>query len=257
MTEKRKKSKPGDKVIDLSISDFVTKNDNKKWLSPPTFRHSNKATKACTICGRRGHTKLKCPLFNEYSGIPTCQQTTKMQISQKLSLPHAFVSGELSQTDKREVIKSYKSSMAAALVIHNRFPKNGTFVYECTLFGKQKLKPLQEKCLLEFAVVQHLLVQNQNRVIVNELIEDLSVLSANPLKIEYQNNNNNTDSNNLGHINFMQQQVLPSPSNAFLSNAYNRIHETNQLIRSSSMLPDLSQEAYSPHSDLLNQMKEL
>ena len=139
-------------------------------------------TKTCTICGRRGHQKLHCELFTPFQGVPISDIDLRNNIAKKIGLLNAYKNDVLRVDDNRQTITSYRCTGAVAVVIHKRYHNNGQFLYECTLFGKQSLSPTLEKCILEYHIVQKLLLQNKSRVIINKLIEDLSRLCDYPVE---------------------------------------------------------------------------
>ena len=122
---------------------------------------------------------MHCELFTPFQGVPICDSNLRNNIAKKIGLLNAYKNDVLRVDDKRQIITSYSCTKAAAVVIHKRYHNNGQFLYECTLFGKQCLSPILHKCILEYHIIQKLLLHNKSRVIINELIEDLSTLSDN------------------------------------------------------------------------------
>ena len=88
-----------------------------------------------------------------------------------------------------------------------------------SLEQKIQLKPVLDKCLMDYGIVQTLLLHNQGRVIVNELTKDLLALAANTQATKYVIFNVNIENKNLHH-----PHVIPSPTNVFVNNMYNNIY---------------------------------
>ena len=235
-------------------------NTGTKIHKPPTFRHSQQSTKSCTICGRRGHQKMHCELFTPFQGVPICDSNLRNNIAKKIGLLNAYKNDVLRVDDNREIITSYTCTKAAAVVIHKRYHNNGQFLYECTLFGKQNLFPILNKCILEYHIIQKLLLQNKSRVIINELIEDLSTLSDN--RTDLYNSAGNI------HQHFTTARMLPPPhlsnrdliiQNSILSHAH---LPTNPFSLSQAILPQMlpnisEQEQISYSSPTQNDDKDI
>ena len=186
---------------------------------------------------------MHCELFTPFQGVPISDIDLRNNIAKKIGLLNAYKNDVLRVDDNRQTITSYRCTGAVAVVIHKRYHNNGQFLYECTLFGKQSLSPTLEKCILEYHIVQKLLLQNKSRVIINELIEDLSTLSENQTDLY----------GSPGHIHqhLANAQMFSNPlvSNTdflFNNNIYTHGYPINALMRSPMLLPQIQINPY-PH----------
>ena len=233
---------------------FDSSQEHVKTHKAPTLRNSKRTTKTCNICGRRGHTRLTCTLFAPFSGIPTSDEQTRAQLAKKISLQNAFINHQLLPDDERAVITKYKYSAASALVIHRRFPKDGSFIFECTVFGKGNMEPLLNKCMLDFSIVHTLLIQSRSRVIVNELIEDLSVMTRNTTQVSDEHNIL-YGRDDKAAVNNVQQQV--HTTDMLPQQFYHNPLQQNGLFYNNIPFPHLPVNPFNPSLDYLTQLRDI
>lgn len=110
------------------------------------------------------------------------------------------------------------------------------------MFREHQLLLTLERCLL----VQNLLLQNKSRVIINELIEDMSRLCHYPVKTY-----NITDRVHQHLLNspMLTHQDISNTAHLYNNNMYSNIHHNNELQQSQVLFPQISIKPYPPSFD--------